>query len=236
MTRPGKHDGGRQEIWAAVPIKSFDVAKKRLSGMLDAGERRDLMLAMATDVLTALSRSKRLGGILIVSRSPEADALAASFGAQRFAESPATNLPGALDEAAHHLASHHDARGIFVVPADVPLIRAEEIDALLHGHRTVTLLPDRNRIGTNGLICSPPDAIEFVFDGKSFEPHVRAAVAAGHTPRIVADSGFALDVDTPDDLVRALQFGATTETGRYLAKQGIADRLSTAAKPGRIPD
>ena len=230
------NDDRRQTVWAAVPIKSFDKAKKRLAGMLTARERRALMLAMAKDVLTALSKSRRLGGILIVSRSPEATTLAASFGAETFAESSGTNLPGALEEAADHLANHHRADGIFVIPADVPLISAAEIDDLLERHEAVTVLPDGNRIGTNGLICSPPRAITFVFDGKSFAPHVQGAVDAGYEPRIVSDSGFALDIDTPDDLARVLQFGATTETGRYLEKQGIAARLSTVAEPGRIPD
>ena len=227
MPAKSGNDDSRPAIWAAVPIKGFEQAKKRLAVMLGTGERRALMLAMAQDVLTALSRSRRLGGILIVSRSPEADALAASFGTERFAESPGTNLPGALAEAADHLAGHHAANGIFVVPADVPLIDADEIDELLSHHQAVTLLPDRNRIGTNGLICSPPRVIEFVFDGKSFEPHLQLAKAAGITPRVVADSRFALDVDTPDDLNRLLRLGPTTQTGRYLRQAGIPARLPT---------
>ena len=124
--------------------------------MLDAAERRALMLAMARDVLTALSGSRRLAGILIVSRSPEADALAESYGALRFVESPGADLPGALEEAALHVAERHGAGGIFVVPADVPLISATEIDTLLDAHRGVTILPDGDKVGTNGLICSPP--------------------------------------------------------------------------------
>ena len=214
-------------MWAVVPVKRFERAKKRLAGILESDERRALMLAMARDVLTALSKSRRLGGILIVSRSPEADQLAASFGTERFAESAAANLPGALEEAADHLTEHYAADGIFVVPADVPLIRADEIDALLRHHEAVTVLPDRNRVGTNGLICSPPRVIEFVFDGKSFEPHLQCARAAGIAPRVVADSRFTLDVDTPDDLNHLLQLGPATQTGRYLRRAGIAARLPT---------
>ena len=226
MSKPGNAQEGAQAIWALVPIKSFDQAKKRLAGMLDTGERRALMLAMARDVLTALSKSRRLAGILIVSRSSEADALAESFGAERFAESAGANLPRALEEAAAHAAEGHGAEGIFVVPADVPLIGADEIDTLLESHRRVTLLPDRDRVGTNGLICSPPDAIELVFDGKSFEPHRRRALDAGIAPGIVTDSGFGLDVDRPGDLRCLLRLGPDSQTAVFLERSGIASRLA----------
>ena len=75
-------------MWAIVPIKTFDRAKQRLANVLNAEERRSLMLAMARDVLTCLSKSTQLSGILIVSRTSEADALAQSFATERFAESP----------------------------------------------------------------------------------------------------------------------------------------------------
>ena len=226
MSKPGSAREGGQAIWALVPIKRFDQAKKRLAGMLDTGERRALMLAMARDVLTALSKSRRLAGILIVSRSPEADALAESFGAERFAESARANLPRALEEAAAHAAGRHGAEGIFVVPADVPLISADEIDTLLESHRQVTLLPDRDRVGTNGLICSPPDAIELVFDGRSFEPHRRRALDAGIAPGIVTNSGFVLDVDRPGDLRCLLRLGPDSQTAVFLERSGIASRLA----------
>lgn len=209
-----------------MPIKGFDAVKKRLAGLLDAGERRALMLAMARDVLSALCESRRLAGVLIVSRAPQADALAASFGTERFAESAGADLPVALSEAAEYAALYHGAGGVFVAPADVPLIRAEEVDALLERHRRVTILPDGNRVGTNGLIVSPHDAIEFVFDGRSFEPHVANARLAGLDPAVVNESGFVLDIDTPGDLVELLHLGPNTETGIYLKRIGIPRRLS----------
>ena len=66
-------------MWAIVPIKTFEMAKQRLANVLSASERKSLMLAMARDVLTALSSSNLLDHILIVSRAPEADALAQAF-------------------------------------------------------------------------------------------------------------------------------------------------------------
>ena len=44
-------------MWAIVPIKTFERAKQRLADVLSEEERRALMLAMARDVLTCLSRA-----------------------------------------------------------------------------------------------------------------------------------------------------------------------------------
>jgi 2-phospho-L-lactate guanylyltransferase len=213
-------------MWAIVPIKTFDAAKQRLASVLSPDERRGLMLAMARDVLTALSRSKRLAGVLIVSRTPEADALAQTFGTERFAESPDADLPAALAQATEYLVNRLHATGIMIVPADVPLIAADEIDAVLADHTDVTILPDDEHIGTNGLICTPPGRIPLVFDGKSFKPHVEAAFAAGVVPKVVPSSRFALDVDTPADLRALLAREPGSQTGVYLHRAGVAARLA----------
>ena len=145
-------------MWAIVPVKRFDQAKRRLASVLNAPQRRGLMLAMAQDVLTALSQAQQLSGVLLVSRAPEADALAQAFGVRQFAESAAANLPQALEEARDHAVSELDATSVFIVPADAPLVSSDEIDQLIQAHRHVTLLPDGEAIGTNGLICTPPAA------------------------------------------------------------------------------
>lgn len=188
------------------------------------------MLAMARDVLTCLTRSNRLSGILIVSRTAEADALAQTFATERFAESPDANLPAALEQATQHLITNFDARGVFIVPADVPGIALDEFDALLDAHEEVTVLPDSEHVGTNGLICSPPLAMPYVFDGKSFKPHVDAAFAAGITPRIVPGTRFGLDVDVPDDLLAVARAAPDSQTTTYLKKAGILDRLASSSR------
>ncbi len=212
-------------MWAIVPLKSLDDAKKRLATVLSGDQRRSLMLAMARDVLAALCQVKALRGILIVSRTPEADALAQTFGTERFAESPTANLPIALTQASEHLTTNLGAEGVMIVPADVPLLKAAEITEILKEHESVTVIPDAANIGTNCLICSPADAIPFIFDGKSFKPHVDAAFARGITPRVIPGTGFALDIDTEKDLQDLLAHGSATQTGTYLEKSGIASYL-----------
>jgi len=219
-------------VWAIVPFKALEAAKQRLASLLTPDERRDLMLAMARDVLAALCQSSALAGVLIVSRTAEADALAQTFATERFAESPDADLPGALRQAGSHLQEHFGARGVMVVPADVPLITGAEVDEILEGHDSagqapaVTVVPDADHLGTNALVLTPPDAIDFIFDGSSFRPHVDAAFARGITPRIVPSRGFQLDIDTADDLRSLLASGKTTQTGTFLEKSGIAARLS----------
>ncbi|MCP5182324.1 MAG: 2-phospho-L-lactate guanylyltransferase [Pseudomonadales bacterium] len=214
-------------IWAVVPLKGLERAKQRLASVLDADERRALMLAMARDVLTSLARSTRLAGTLIVSRTVEADALAQAFGTERFAESPDADLSAALTQAAAYLHDRLGADGVFIVPADIPLVSAGEIDLALADHTGVTIMPDDENLGTNGLILTPTDAIPLVFDGKSFKPHLDAAEQRGIPPTIHPLRGFALDIDTPADLRTLLVEGGRTQTGIYLDRSGIAERLSS---------
>ena len=212
-------------MWAIVPIKTFDRAKQRLSNVLSEEERRGLMLAMARDVITSLSSCKELSGILIVSRAREADSLAAAFATERFSESPTANLAEALTQATLHLVANFNAKGIVVVPADVPGIGAEEIDLLIRSNPGITIMPDSDNIGTNGLISSPPLAIPYIFDGKSFKPHVNAAYSKNFSPKIVPASRFALDIDLPEDLLRVMQEAPRTQTATYLSRSGIEELL-----------
>ena len=157
-------------MWAMVPLKSFDQAKKRLASVLTVEERRALMLAMARDVLSALSRSQRLTGILIVSRAPEADALAQTFGTERFSESPDADLSLALVQAGDYLKNQLHAAGTMIVPADVPLIEPTEVDAVLAQHEAVTVVPDNDNIGTNCLICSRPTEFPTYLTARALSP------------------------------------------------------------------
>jgi len=116
------------------------------------------------------------------------------------------------------------------VHADAPLIDPAETDRIIAAHQDVTLLPDAERVGTNGMICTPPDAVPFVFDGKSFNAHAEHARLAGLRLHVADGAGLALDVDTPADLKRLLRQSPNGQTGcqtmSYLHASGIAERLA----------
>ena len=89
----------------------------------------------------------------------------------------------------------------------------------------MTIIPDRNDIGTNGLLSTPPNAFQYLFDGKSFKPHQAEAIRAGYQPQVLRLSGFSLDIDTIDELLELARADQDIASLRYLKKSGIASRL-----------
>ena len=208
-----------------MPFKGARGAKRRLGSVLDASEREGLVLAMVRDVLGALAASDGLGGIVVVSRDDAGKRLAEEFGVEVFADS-ATDLSGAVAEASEHVRTARAASGTLFVPGDVPLIAPDDVAAILAGHPQVTLVPDASDIGTNALATSPPNAFDYLFDGKSFKPHLAAAKRAGLETRVVRRPAFGIDVDTVTELAAvATRAAAGSHTSSFLRASGIAERL-----------
>ncbi|MCY4056574.1 MAG: 2-phospho-L-lactate guanylyltransferase [Gammaproteobacteria bacterium] len=212
-------------IWALVPFKGATGAKRRLESVLDERERESLVFAMIRDVLDALTRCRALSGVLLVSRDAQAFELAEEFGIDVFEDS-ATDLSGAVVQSGAYAQDKRAAEGTLFVPGDVPLIRPEDVAAVLDGHEQVTLVPDANDIGTNAAASSPANAFEYLFDGKSFKPHIASARRAGIEPRLIRNTAWGLDVDTVEELAAVAECAAGTWTGRFLESSGISARLA----------
>ena len=216
-------------MWAVVPVKQLAQSKQRLADVLSQPQRAALMLAMIEDVLAALARVRGLNGRLLVTRDERLHALAARYGANVLCEdeqlsnasreengAPENGLCRALDEATAYLRAR-DARGMLIVPGDVPLIDASEIEALLAAHRGVTIVPDRNSSGTNALLLTPPGSIGFRFGVDSCRRHEQAARDAGLKPQVTRVASLALDVDTIEDLSQLRTRGRGTQAHAVLA-------------------
>jgi 2-phospho-L-lactate guanylyltransferase len=101
---------------------------------------------------------------------------------------------------------------VLVVPADLPLLTAEDVQALLdclNGDPLVALAPDRQDQGTNALLIAPPGGIPFRFGPASFVQHCRLALEAGARLEIVRRATLALDLDVPEDLALLEEIQAT---------------------------
>jgi 2-phospho-L-lactate guanylyltransferase len=216
-------------IWAVVPVKEFEGAKQRLSPYLSPGERRALAMIMLEDVLEAVSAVRELAGVLVVTIDPAATSLAGRYGAGIVAEGARESHTGAVTAGARLLVREGQA-GMMTLPGDIPRLSSAEIAATLAAHRAApafTIVPAHDDLGSNTIVCSPPDAVPLRFGENSFYPHLDAARARGIEPLIVRHPGIGMDIDNPVDLVTFLKMSprVRTRTFAFLEQSGIADRL-----------
>jgi 2-phospho-L-lactate guanylyltransferase len=216
-------------IWAVVPVKEFEGAKQRLSAALSPEERRALATTMLEDVLDAVSAVRQLSGVLVVTLDPAATSLASRYGARVVTEGARDGHTGAVTTAARLLAREGQA-GMMTLPGDIPRLSSDEIAATLAAHRVApafTIVPAHDDLGSNTIICSPPDAVPLRFGEDSFFPHLDAARAQGVEPLVVRHQGIGMDIDNPLDLVTFLKMSPVvrTRTLTFLEQSGVADRL-----------
>ena len=188
--------------WAIVPVKPLRRAKSRLSSVLGPEERLALSREMLGRVLEALSQVTAIERTLLVSRDSEAMALARQYGARTLSERPPIDLNQALHQATR-AAVASGASAVVVIPADLPLVTAEDLGELVAQAASppvVTLAPDRHGSGTNGLMVAPAGLIEYAFGPSSLDRHRALALAAGARVLVVDRPGLALDLDLPEDL------------------------------------
>jgi 2-phospho-L-lactate/phosphoenolpyruvate guanylyltransferase len=196
-------------LWAIVPVKPLKRGKSRLAGILTEEERTQLNQDLLEKTLKTLSELKELDQVLVVSRDAHALTIARNYGARTVQEDGQPHLNTALARATV-VAQLHATRGVLVLPADLPLLAAEDVLALIDRAiqaPVVVIAPDRHRKGTNALLMVPPGLIEYDFGEDSFERHCERARQAGARLEIVELPSLALDLDLPEDLemVRKLE-------------------------------
>jgi 2-phospho-L-lactate guanylyltransferase len=220
---------------AILPVKRFASAKRRLEGALASGARRALAEAMFSDVLTALRRVDAIDQIIVVSADPGAQRIAEGYGARAIDDPAESGQDQAVVRAAG-VAHELGAAQVLCLAGDCPLIDPRELETLLGKPRTaerfVVLVPDRHGTGTNGLLLSPPDALEPRYGPGSFARHLELAQAGGVPAEVAEIASIALDVDTPDDLT-ALHERLATVRGGAAHTRGMLHQLQRTSAIGR---
>lgn len=192
-------------VIAIIPVGMLEGAKSRLGAVLDAEERRDLAEAFAGRTIRASLATPGIAETLVVTPDDAVRQLALELGARPLRQRTSGLNDGLREARTEAMAAGADA--ILVLPIDLPLVTPDAIaavtSALDHANGpTIGIVADRHRRGTNVLLLTPPDVIDFCFGGDSHEAHVTAARAIGAT--VVELGGpLRLDVDTADDLVLA---------------------------------
>ncbi|MEA3438995.1 MAG: 2-phospho-L-lactate guanylyltransferase [Chloroflexota bacterium] len=189
-------------LWAIVPVKPLQRGKSRLAGVLTQEEREKLNRNLLIHTLETLLEIPEIENVLVVSRDPSALSLARDFGARTVQEKGTPRLNVALTRAAV-VVREYTARGVLIIPADLPLITPQDVQAILAHAKdppVVVVAPDRHRQGTNALLVCPVGLIKYDFGPDSFLLHCKHAKQAGARLEIVELPSLALDVDLPEDL------------------------------------
>ncbi|HEX9446125.1 MAG TPA: 2-phospho-L-lactate guanylyltransferase [Candidatus Binatia bacterium] len=201
------------KISALIPAKGFANAKQRLSSMLGAAERALLAEAMLGDVIRQTLAARGLEAVYVVTGDARVREIAASLGAEVIMEREEKGETDAVTFALSDL-KRRGAEAALVLPADLPLLRAGDLELVIaqaarHDGLSpfALLVPSHDRMGTNALLLAPPDVIGLRFGHDSFSYHVSQVAARGLPVRVLDNERIALDIDEPQDLERLLQSG-----------------------------
>ncbi|RLF17454.1 MAG: 2-phospho-L-lactate guanylyltransferase [Thermoprotei archaeon] len=190
------------KVFAAVPVKELSSAKTRLSKLLSPDFKEVFVLAMLRDVLDALMSSSSLSEVMVISSDPEILEEASRRGAVGIDEGEPRGINEALRLAVDE-ALRRGAEALLIVPCDVPLIKASDIEKLmsfLEPPPSMVISPSKNREGTNALLLAPPNVIALRFGPQSFQNHLEEASLRGVNVKIYESSSLALDIDEEEDL------------------------------------
>ena len=177
-----------------IPLKSLDGAKSRLVEALAPGERAELMLGLLDGVVAAV-REAGVERITLV--TPEPLELP---GVERFDD---RGLPW-NDALAAAMREAVRERVATIVSADLPLLRADEVLALIEAtpERGIAIARATDG-GTNAVSMRPPGVLRTCFgEPRSSRRHAELARRAGVEHTVVDLPGLAFDLDTPADLAR----------------------------------
>ncbi len=209
--------------FALLPTKPLALAKSRLGPHLSEENRKALSFAMFHDVLECLCRAHHVDKVAVVTADRRLLDLAMRMQALAIDE----GTPHGLNAAAAlgtTKCTEQGATSVLIVLSDLPLLTAEEVDALyadLPAAPHVRLARSHEGLGTNALLRTPPTAISTRFGGRSFQDHVSAAADAEVSYSEVDLPGLSFDIDTIDDLRELRRIERTTRTVVEAKKLGL---------------
>jgi len=205
-----------------VPVKNLSAAKQRLAAVLDQPARTELAQAMLHDVVTTLAAWPRRPACALVTGDPFALELARRYDFEIIPDPANPGETGAI-EMATHLCISRGIDSTLVIPADIPLIHAAELDQILERapHEGSVLVPAADGRGTNAAFRRPANLFPLRFGNDSFKPHLAAAQATGKPCIVLQLPGIAVDVDNPEDLQQVLAHPGETRTQSLLRRWAL---------------
>jgi 2-phospho-L-lactate guanylyltransferase len=208
-----------------IPFKSLATAKQRLAEALDQRQRSELAEAMLRDVMTAAARVQDRIDMALVTGDLRAQAMARQLGFLVI-EDVRNESETAAIEMATTWCEHNGYDTTIVVPADIPLIAAEELHRVLDAAPAegAVFVPAYDRRGSNCILRRPASIIPLRFGNDSFLPHCEAMKKTGKELVILEMPGMGLDIDNPHELELLVQREGETNAQRLLRSWGFGER------------
>ncbi len=202
-----------------IPVKNLSAAKQRLASVLDQPQRTELAQAMLQDVISEIAAWRGRPPCTLVTNDPFAIELAEQYDFELILDRTNPGETAAIEMATRLCV----ARGIeytLVIPADIPLIQAAELEQILtHAPRQGSVLaPAADGRGTNAVFRRPANLFPLRFGNDSFKPHLAAARATGKECVVLNLPCIAIDVDNPADLQKILAHPGETRTQNLLRR------------------
>jgi 2-phospho-L-lactate guanylyltransferase len=211
-------------VTAVVPLRDGVSGKSRLAAALDPAARRRLVVALARHVLDVLAGCAAVDRVVVVTADPAFVGRVLAADEDPVGRTTPDRQPGlpnrarradlvaepagrpglnaALEHARAVVRDGAEPGRLLVVHADLPLLTAADVAAVLAEPVDVVIATDRHGTGTN-LLVVPSSAgrggFAFRFGAGSRAAHEREASAAGLTCAVVDRPGTALDLDTLAD-------------------------------------
>ncbi len=213
MTQPSTAGWG-----VVVPVKRLAAAKTRLSTR-SAGERRELVLAFALDVAQACRDATGVADVLVVSPDRQVREQAAGIGVATLDDESDGGLVPALEAGVAALRGEGGSRDVLMLAADLPALRAGDVELLL----TLAAAHDRSFVsdvagtGTTALAVRGAVATDARFGPRSRAAHRASGATELTDARLVRVRA---DVDTEVDLWHARGLGTGARTAAILAAHG----------------
>ena len=213
-----------------IPVKNLSHAKQRLAAVLDQRSRTELAQAMLHDVAAAIASSTRRPACALVTSDEFAIEIARRYDFEIIPDPANPGETGAIEMATRRCIE----RGIdftLVLPADIPLIEASELEQIMAQAPVEgsLLVPAADGRGTNAAYRRPADLFPLRFGNDSFKPHFAAAQASGKTCVVLKLPGIALDVDGPADLRQLMAAPGNTRAQSLLRRWGLDHQLLGSA-------
>ncbi|HSE97446.1 MAG TPA: 2-phospho-L-lactate guanylyltransferase [Blastocatellia bacterium] len=202
-----------------IPFKDPLRGKTRLSGLLSADVRRQLAWAMFEEVCRAAGEAKAPDRVVLVTSFEPAIERARTFGWDVIIEQAQVSESASVDYASRLLKERGFNR-VMRLPADVPLVRAEDIDEFMAseiGEPAALMVPSREGTGTNAIIRAPADLFPSRFGPNSLALHKEEARRVGVECMISENPRIALDIDEPADIEMLMREGRGTSAFDLLA-------------------